>query len=71
MKRFFTDHPATVGESYGQHMRSALRSVVPPGGAVVTCTVQAFVPALSETTASRTVTRLNDEITDLHTDDAE
>jgi hypothetical protein len=71
MKWFFTDHSATVGESYGQHMRRALRSAVPPGGAVVACTVHALVPALFETTASRTATRLNDEITGLHTDDAE
>ncbi|MBT3247057.1 MAG: hypothetical protein HN979_00655 [Actinobacteria bacterium] len=70
MKRFFAEHPATVGESYGQHLRRALRSAVSLGGAAIACTVHAFVPALFETTASRTVTRLNDEITGLHGDDA-
>lgn len=69
MKRLFTEHPATVGETYVQHLRRALRSAVSLAGAAVACTVHALVPAFFVTTASRIVTRLNHEIAGLGSDD--
>ncbi|HJO98831.1 MAG: DUF6356 family protein [Acidimicrobiales bacterium] len=71
MKRFFTEHPAEVGETYGQHLGRAVRSAVSLAGAAIACTVHALVPALFVTTASRTITRLSDEIAGLRADDAE
>lgn len=70
MKRFLTEHPATVGETYGQHLGRALRSAVSLAGAAIACVVHALLPALFVTTASRTITRLNDEIAGLRDDDA-
>lgn len=70
MKRFLTEHPATVGETYGQHLGRALRSAVSLAGAAIACAVHALLPAFFVTTASRTITRLNDEIAGLRDDDA-
>ena len=49
----FTTHPASVGETYGQHCRFALRFAARMlvGGAAAT--VHAFLPFLFVTTASR------------------
>jgi Family of unknown function (DUF6356) len=60
--KFFIDHPRTVGESYGQHARTALsfgwRMVV--GG--FACMVHAIVPGLFVKTTSRTVVQLDAEM---------
>ena len=49
----FTAHPASVGETYGQHLRFALRfgARMTLGG--VAAIVHAFLPFLFQTTASR------------------
>lgn len=68
--RSFTDHPASVDESYWQHSKFALRfagKLMQAGGAAL---VHAFIPALFETTASRMVTSLNRELTARHSADA-
>ena len=56
--RIFLAHPRSVGESYGEHMRTAtgfgLRMIA--GGAA--CLVHAIVPALFARTASEAVKRL-------------
>lgn len=56
--RLFTDHPATVGESYFGHMAFAAwfasRLMLAAGAALV----HAFLPFLFETTASRIVREL-------------
>ncbi|MDP6481324.1 MAG: DUF6356 family protein [Acidimicrobiales bacterium] len=70
MKRFLTGHPATVGETHGQHLGRALRSAVSLAGAAIACAVHVLLPAFFVTTASRTITRLNDEIAGLRDDDA-
>jgi hypothetical protein len=60
MLRLLTDHPHSVGESYGEHCRFAAsfgaRMVV--GGAAAL--VHAVLPFLCATTASRTVRELHD-----------
>ena len=57
----FRDHPASVGETYPEHMAFALRF-----GARLICAgaaafVHALVPALFETTASDTVKAMHAE----------
>ena len=53
--RAFTEHPATVGESYLEHMRSALGFSATMIGAAVCCTVHAFLPFLFQRTGSTTI----------------
>lgn len=60
---FFTAHPATVGESYVQHMRFALRFAGLLFLAAFAALVHAFLPALFEKTASRIVIMLNEKVT--------
>lgn len=58
INRLFIEHPASVEESYFQHMRFALGFafwLVIAGAAAL---VHAVVPALCETTASRILGRL-------------
>ena len=58
----FRDHPASVGETYPEHMAFAMRF-----GARLVCAgaaafVHALIPALFETTASDTVKAMHAEI---------
>ncbi|HZS82488.1 MAG TPA: DUF6356 family protein [Stellaceae bacterium] len=58
MKRFFTEHPASVGETYGEHFVFAVslgaRMVL--GGAA--CILHGLLPELCKTTGSRTIREL-------------
>jgi hypothetical protein len=56
--RDFRDHPESVGETYGQHWRSAMSFAFALMGAALVCAIHAFVPGLFKQTASRTITRL-------------
>lgn len=60
--KLFIDHPRTIGETYGQHARTALsfgwRMTV--GG--LACMVHALIPGLFVKTASRTVVQLDAEM---------
>ncbi|MET0742309.1 MAG: DUF6356 family protein [Microvirga sp.] len=58
LKRLFTEHPASVGESYFAHMRVALSFALPLGLAAGAALVHAFLPFRFHTTASTTVKRL-------------
>lgn len=64
--RLFLEHPASVDESYLQHMRFALGFafwlMVAAGAALL----HALVPALCETTASRILKRLHARIMNRH-----
>lgn len=67
--RGFRDHPASVGETYFGHMAFALRFsglLLAAGGAAL---VHAVIPPLFETTASRILCRLHDEIASRHASD--
>ena len=59
MKRLFTDHPATVGESYTEHMGMACRFAghMLLGG--VACLVHALLPFLFVKTGSAIITELH------------
>jgi Family of unknown function (DUF6356) len=58
MKRFFTEHPASVGETYGEHFVFAvtLGSRMVVGG--LACIVHGVVPEVCKTTGSRTIRAL-------------
>lgn len=62
MLRLFTDHPRSVGESYGRHALVAARfgAAMIAGG--LACCVHAALPALFARTGSSTVRRLHREI---------
>ena len=55
----FTEHPASIGESWVEHARLALSISGLLAGAALAAAVHAVVPALFETTASRTIDRLH------------
>jgi Family of unknown function (DUF6356) len=59
MHGLFTEHPASVGETYGEHLRAAvgfgLRMML--GG--LACLAHALLPFLFERTASKCVTELH------------
>jgi Family of unknown function (DUF6356) len=59
LKRLFTDHPDSVGETYTEHMGVALSFAAPLLAAGLAALVHAFVPFLFLTTASSTVKRLH------------
>ncbi|WP_369385548.1 DUF6356 family protein [Sphingomonas changbaiensis] len=60
--KLFRDHPAEVGETYGEHFAAAggfgLKMIA--GGAA--CVVHALVPGLFVTTGSGTVKKLYDQM---------
>jgi hypothetical protein len=61
-KRLFTDHPATVGETYSEHARSAASFGVSMLLGALACFLHALVPAFCTTTASRIIARLHDRM---------
>ena len=61
MKAFtvlFSEHPQSVGETYGQHLMAAGRFGVMLLSAAVVCLVHAVFPFLFEKTGSRMITQL-------------
>ena len=50
--RHFTEHPASVGESYGEHFRVAAGFARDLVSAAAACAVHAVVPSLCTRTAS-------------------
>ena len=63
VKRYFTEHPASVGETYGQHFRVATRFAIELAVAAVAAAVHAVVPSLCASTASSKVRGLHDQMT--------
>lgn len=59
LRRLFTEHPESVGESYFEHMGVALSFAGPLLMAGLAALVHAFLPFLCTTTASTTVKRLH------------
>lgn len=55
----FTAHPASVGETYGEHLRFAFAFGVRMLGGAIAAMVHALLPFLFITTASRTLDELN------------
>jgi hypothetical protein len=58
MKNPFTDHPASVGETYFQHLCAASRFSFYLLMAGVSCLIHAFLPFLFKETASNYVAKL-------------
>jgi hypothetical protein len=62
----FKDHPASVGETYGQHFRFALRFSALLLAASFAACIHALVPSMFETTASRILRRLHRDLERRH-----
>jgi hypothetical protein len=62
----FTDHPASVDETYFGHMAFALGFAFWLGVAAAAALVHAVLPFACETTASRILTRLHAKIAERH-----
>lgn len=62
IREAFTRHPASVGESYLEHMDSALGFAGPLFIAALCCLVHACLPFLFEKSASARVARLYDRM---------
>ncbi len=58
LSAIFTDHPATVSESYFEHFRFALSFALSLAGAASAALVHAFVPCLFEKTAGNIIRKL-------------
>lgn len=58
----FTEHPATVGENYGQHMRSAFGFSFAMICGGLACFVHGIFPFLFTTTGSSTIRRLHERM---------
>ena len=63
LKGYFTEHPASVGESYGEHFRVAGHFSKELLIAGIACAVHAIVPNLFTTTGSSKVRQLHAEMT--------
>ena len=62
IKSLFTEHPATVGETYTQHLGHALGFGLRMVFAGLACMIHALVPALFVRTGSETVATLYDRM---------
>lgn len=62
----FTAHPASVDETYLEHMGFALRFSGRLAGAACAALVHAVVPAWCETTASRLIQQMHDDMEARH-----
>ena len=58
----FIEHPASTGETYGQHCRRALRLAATRAAASMAAVVHALVPGLFITRASDTIFELHDDL---------
>ena len=62
LKAKFTEHPATVGETYGQHFVSAMGFSLSMLKAAFCCGVHAILPFCFEKTGSDCITGLYDRM---------
>ena len=62
LHQLFLDHPASVGESYMDHLRASLGTAAKLGTAAAACVVHALVPGLCQTTGSTAILRLHAEV---------
>jgi Family of unknown function (DUF6356) len=60
--RAFTEHPASVGESYGEHLARAACFGVRMIGAGIACLVHGLLPFLFVRTGSAAIAELNDRM---------
>lgn len=57
--RLFTDHPASVGETYGEHLLAAAGFALRMVLSGLACLVHALLPFLFQRTASKCVAELH------------
>ena len=62
LSRAFCEHPASVGESYGEHLLRAAGFGTRMMFAGVACLVHGIFPFLFERTGSRAIAELNDRM---------
>src|SRR5262245_7233361 len=62
VRRLFTDHPASVGESYLQHLLVASGFGMRMVASGLACLVHAFLPFLFVRTGSRCIEQLHSEM---------
>ena len=62
----FTQHPATVGETYGQHFMVAAKFSATLFCAAMAALVHAVLPAFFESTASRKIEELHTLMANRH-----
>ena len=62
LARLFTEHPASVDETYGEHMVTALSFAGPLFKAALGALIHAFLPFLFVTTGSETIAALHDRM---------
>jgi len=62
LMRAFTDHPASVGESYREHLGRATCFGLRMMFAGIACLVHGVLPFLFERTGSRAIADLNDRM---------
>jgi hypothetical protein len=62
IRRLFTEHPASVGETYLQHLGKACGFAVRMVGAGLACFLHALFPFAFQHTGSDCIERLHDEM---------
>jgi hypothetical protein len=62
MLRAFTDHPATVGETYLEHMHSASWFATTMFVGALACLVHAVLPFACQTSGSRRIKQLHERM---------
>lgn len=62
LKCKFTDHPASVGETYGEHFVTAMSFSLSLFRAAFVCAVHALLPFLFEKTGSECINELHDRM---------
>jgi hypothetical protein len=58
-RKWFIEHPSSVGEDYFEHQRMALSFALPMIAAGCACVIHAFIPGLFVRTGSRTIADLH------------
>ena len=61
-RRLFTDHPATVNESYFQHLANSASFGLRMIGGGLACFVHAFVPGVFCSKGNETICELHDRM---------
>jgi Family of unknown function (DUF6356) len=62
IRKYFLDHPATVGESYGEHFGVATGVGVKMILGGIAALIHGLIPRYFETTGSRTILELHSQI---------
>lgn len=60
LDKFFTDHPASIGETYGEHFRQALSFSATLFAASLACLIHAILPCCFKDTGSGAVRKLHE-----------